>query len=92
MKIKYSNKFVHKLVMGDPRTCIYQFIYDENDSYDTNIIQYFIMHGLVLCIKVDSYVAYMFYVWSFGYNVEVPIAINNNKYFLLLNANTTLFS
>ena len=31
--------------MGDPTTCIYKFIYEENDSVDTQIIQYFIMHG-----------------------------------------------
>ena len=24
----------------------YQFVYDEKDRVDTNIIQYFIMHGL----------------------------------------------
>ena len=47
--------------MGDPTTCVYQFIYDENESDDTKIIQYFIMYGLVLCIKVNSYVTHMFY-------------------------------
>ena len=49
--------------MGDPTTCVYPFIYDENDSDDTKIIQYFITNGLVLCIKVDSYVAQMLYTW-----------------------------
>ena len=61
---KYENtiwKWIcSKLGMGDPTTYVYQFIYDEKDSVDTNIIQYFIMHGLVLCIKFDSYVAHMF--------------------------------
>ena len=47
--------------MGDPTTCVYQFIYDKNDSDDTNIIQYCILNELGLCIKVDSYVAHMFY-------------------------------
>ena len=49
--------------MGYPTTCVYQFIYDENDIVDTKIIQYFIMNGLVLCIKVDSCVEHMFYEW-----------------------------
>ena len=40
-----------KIGMGDPTTCLYKFIYDENDSVDTNMIQYFIMHLLVLRIK-----------------------------------------
>ena len=65
--------------ISDPRTCVYQFIYDEKDSVGTEIIQYFVMHGLGLCIKVDSYVAHMFYAWSFGHNTAVPIAIKNNK-------------
>ena len=90
--MQYANEFVRKLVMFDPTTCVYQFIYDEKDSVDTKIIQYFIMRGLVLCIKVDSYVAHMFYSWSFIHNISVPIAIKNKRYFLSLNKNTTLFS
>ena len=71
--------------MGDPTTYIYQFIYDENDSDDMKILQYFIMHGLRLFIKVDSYVVHMFYSWSFSHNIAVPIAINKSKYFVSLN-------
>ena len=57
IKIKYANKFVQKLGMGDPTTCVYQLILYENDSVETNIIQYFIMHELGLWIKIDSYVS-----------------------------------
>ena len=78
--------------MGDPTKFVYQFIYDEKYSVDTDIIQYFIMHELGLCIKVSSYVSHMFYSWSFSNNTEVPIAINNNKYFVYLNTKTTIFS
>ena len=91
MKIKYPNEFVQKLGVGDPTTFFYQFIYDEKESVETEIIQYFIMHVLVLCIKVDSYVAHMFYAWSFGNNTEVPIAIKKNKYFISFNTHTTIF-
>ena len=38
--------------MGDPITCVYQLIYDETDNDDTKIIQYYIIHGLKLCVKV----------------------------------------
>ena len=65
--------------MGDPRTYVYKFIYDEKDNFDTKIIQYFNIHGLGLCIKVDSYVAHMFYAWPFSHNTAVPIAKNKNK-------------
>ena len=54
-------------------------IFDENESNDTNIIQYCILHGLGLCIKLNSFVAHIFYVWSFSHNKEVPIDINQNK-------------
>ena len=79
MKIRYANNFVYKLGMVDPTTCVYQFIYDEKDENYTQITQYFIMHVLGLCIKVDSYVVNLFYAWSFSHNTAVPIDKNNNK-------------
>ena len=50
------------------------------------------MHGLGLCIQVDSYVAHMFYTWSFIHNTAVTISINRNIYFISLNTNTTVFA
>ena len=41
------------------------------------------MHGLGLCIKLDSFVAHMFYVWSFSHNTAVPIAIKKILYYFL---------
>ena len=78
--------------MGDPTTSIYQLIYDDKESVDTEIIQYFIIRGLGLCIRVDSYVTHMFYAWQFSHNTAVPIAINKNKYFLFLNYHTAVFA
>ena len=78
--------------MGDPTTCVYQLICYENYSDDTNIIQYFIMHGLVLYIKVDSYLAYIFYAWSFNQNKAFPVAMKKKKYFISLNINNTVFA
>ena len=92
MKIKYVNEFVQKLGMVDTTACVYQFIYDEKDSVDTNIIHFFIMHGLGLCIKVDIHVTHMLYAWSFSHNSEVPIAIKKSKYLLSFNTNTIVFA
>ena len=61
--------------MGDTTTCVYQFSYNKNED----IIQYFIMHWLEICIKVDSYVAHTFYACSSSHNTKVNIAIKNNK-------------
>ena len=79
MKIKYAKNFLQKLDMDDPTTCAYRFIYDKKDKNDTQISQYFTMHRLGLCIKVDSYVAHLFYAWSFIHNTSVSIAIKKNK-------------
>ena len=71
--------FFQKLGMGDPTTCVYQLIYYEKDNNYTQITQYFIMHVLGLCIKVDIYVAHLFYAWSFSHNTAVPISKNKNN-------------
>ena len=68
MKIQYADESVGKLGMSDTTTCVYQLIQNERENFYTDIIQYFINHGLLLCIKVDRYVAYMFYAWSFSHN------------------------
>ena len=78
--------------MRDTTTCVYQFIYDLNDIDDTKIIQYFIMNGLVLCIKIDSYVAHVFYACSFSHITTVPIAMKKNKCFISFNTNTAVFA
>ena len=67
------------MVLGDPKTCFYQFILHKNDSDDTEIVQYFIMLRLVICVKLDIFVRYMFYEWTFSHNTEVPISIKQNK-------------
>ena len=63
MKIQCANKSIKQLWMGYPTVCVYQFTYNEKNTVDTNIIQYFIMHGLGLYTKVDSVVAHMLYSW-----------------------------
>ena len=50
MKIQYANEFILKIGLGDPTTCFYQLNFDEKDSNNTRIIQYFIRNGMGLCI------------------------------------------
>ena len=63
MKVQQENELVQKLGMGDTTTCVYQLVNNEKDSVDTEIIQCFVMNGLGLCIKVDSYAAHILYAW-----------------------------
>ena len=78
--------------MGDPTTYVFQFIYNENDSVDTKSIQYFIMNGLGLCIKVESHVVHILYAWSFSQNIAVPISMKKHTFFFSLNSSTTVFA
>ena len=41
--------------------------------------------------QIKSYVTHMFHVFSFSKNVEVPIALKQNKYYLSLDLFTTVF-
>ena len=66
----------------------YPFNFDIEDSDDIYILQYFFMHGIGLFIKLNSYVAHMFYTWSFGHNTEVT----TEKYHLSLNSYGTVFA
>ena len=68
MKINFANEFILKMVFDYLKTCVYQLIVYENDSNDTNIIQYFSMHGLLLFIKLNSFVSHMLYEWSFSHD------------------------
>ena len=79
MRIQYANNFVQKLGMGDPTICVNQLTYNEKYKNDTQITQYFIMHGLGLFIKVDISVAHLFYACSFSHNTSIPISKNKNK-------------
>ena len=64
MKIQYANKFILNMGSGDPTTCVHRLIFNENDSnYRKQIIQYFIMRGLGLCIKLNTFVAHLLYAW-----------------------------
>ena len=49
------------------------------------------MHGLGLCVKLDSFVVDILYAWSFINNTSVIISVKQNKYVLYLNKQTTMF-
>ena len=50
------------------------------------------MLGLGLYIKFDSFVAHMFFAWSFSHNKALPIAIKKNKYCISFNTCNTVFA
>ena len=47
MKIQYANELIHNMVLGDPKTYVYKFIFDENYSTDTNL------YNVLLCMDLD---------------------------------------
>ena len=58
-------------------------IFDDNDSNEKNILQKFIMHVLGFCIKLEIFVAHMFYAWSSSHTTALPIDINQKNHTLL---------
>ena len=77
--------------LGDTKICLYQFTFYKEDTYNTYILKYFVMKGLVICIKLNSYAAHMLYACPLSHNTSVPIVIKHNKYSLSLYTNTTVF-
>ena len=66
--LRYANEIIHNMGLGDPTTCVYQFTFDREDSDGTHIPQYFVMHVLLLCIKLSSYFAHFS---MYGYSVTI---------------------
>ena len=67
------------MILGDTTTCVYSFLFDNEYIDITHILQFFDMYGLGICIKLNSYVAHMFNVWSLSHNMEVPTPIKQKK-------------
>ena len=74
----YIKRWMNLLQLGKSTTCVYQFLVDdcfENASPD--IIQYFLLDGLFLCVRMGSHVCHMFYGHTFSHRTSVGIAIIN---------------
>ena len=69
--------------LGDPKTFVYQVTFDKQDTDNTHMIKYVFMEGLVICIKLNSYVAHIFYAWLFIHNASVPILIKHKNIIFL---------
>ena len=78
--------------LGDLTTFFYQYFFRKYDSNGTNIIQHFVIHGVVLFIKLNIFVVQMFYSWSLIYNTAVPSYIKQNKCYLYLYAYNIVFA
>ena len=69
--------------LGDLKTFVYQVTFYKEDTDNTHILKYFVMDGLVICIKLNSYVAHILYAWSFIHNASVPILIKHKNIIFL---------
>ena len=57
----------------------------------TQIIKYFLMLELGICIKLESCVEHIFYAWLFSHNTAMPVLFKKDKYYISLNkCNTTI--
>ena len=77
--------------LGYTTTGVYKYIYDEKESNETQIIKYFILCRLGLCIKLNTFLSHMFYEWQFSHSIEIPIDIKQNTYFISFDTYTAVF-
>ena len=77
--------------MGCPTTFVYQFTFDKEDRKYIQVIQYFLIYGLGIWIKLDSCAEHMFNFFLLIHNIKIPIVLKGNKYDLPLNTFTTVF-
>ena len=91
MKIKYENELIKTWDWVILKHVFISSFFYQYDSNNTKIIQYFIMHGMGLCIKLNFFVSHMFFAWQFSHNTAVNIYINQRKYFIYLTIYTTVF-
>ena len=47
MNIQHANEFIQNMGLGDSKTCVYKFIFDENDIHDTKL------YNILLCMDWD---------------------------------------
>ena len=80
------------MVLGFNKTCVCQIPFYDVDSQNTHIPHCFVMHVLGICIKLNSYVADMFYTWSLSHKTALPIYMRQNKYFLSFGTYNTSLS
>ena len=65
MRESYGHMFIGNLALGNPTTRLYQFIIDKSTKNPVVITQLLFMNRLVLCVNLQSCIAYMFYGRNF---------------------------
>ena len=77
--------------IGNPKTCVYQFIIAKSNEHNEVITQLFKMNGLGLCVNLKFRVSHMFHGWNFSYYTNVPIIFRKSKNYLYCDDYTTFF-
>ena len=75
-KVRYLKDWIDLYGLGTPTTCVYQFVTGSSVCMP-DIIQYFIMDGVGICVRLRSHVGHMFYGHSFRHRTAVPIFVCN---------------
>ena len=78
--------------LGIPTTCVHQFVGFERWRQNSEVYQYFVFPGLGLCIRFESFVAHMFYGWTFAHNTAAAWMSDNGRYYLSIDEACHVFA
>ena len=84
--------FITKLGLGNPNTCVYQFVIGESNEHPIVITQLLILDELGTCVNFQADVAHIFYGWNFSHFSDVPVMFQKCKHFLSVDDDITIFA
>ena len=92
MRAAYGKTFITNLVLGNPTTCVYQFVIGKSNEHPVVITRFFIFNGLGPCVHFQVDVAHMFYGWKFSHCAAATFKFQKDKSFLCVDGDTTIFA
>ena len=69
----YGCMFVTKSLIVKAITCVYHIVFNMLMKNHINILQLFIMDGLVLCVSLKYHTAHILFGWTIPHCIYVPI-------------------
>jgi hypothetical protein len=74
-RLDYLTRFKLRVGLGTPTTCAYQFVAAAN----IDVLQYFILEGLGLCVRLTSFLGHSFYAYTFVHCTSICLMRKEGK-------------
>mmetsp|Transcript_7289 Transcript_7289/g.13285 ORF Transcript_7289/g.13285 Transcript_7289/m.13285 type:complete len:637 (-) Transcript_7289:103-2013(-) len=91
-RLDYANRWC-RLGIGSASTCAYQFVYrTESLKDEIELVQYFILAGLGVSVRMSSFVVHMMYAHTFSHMTAMPLVIKSGKVYSKSNGDVNVFA